>query len=53
MGRMRYMKEDAGSLGMHTIWNTTRNEGMGYRGGNERDVNGHRGRLGIWSVVGS
>ena len=46
MGRMRYMKEDAGSLGMHTIWNTTGNEGMGYRDGIERDVNGHKGRPG-------
>ena len=46
MGRMRYMKEDAGSLGMHTIWNTTGNEVMGYRDGIERDVNGHKGRPG-------
>ena len=46
MGRMRYMKEDAGSLGMHTIWNTTGNEGMGYRDGIERYVNGHKGRPG-------
>jgi hypothetical protein len=31
---------------MHTIWNTTGNEVMGYRDGIERDVNGHKGRPG-------
>lgn len=30
VGRMSYRKEDTGSLGPYTIWDTTGNEGTGY-----------------------